>query len=263
RDPENGPALDVVAEGGTHDENRVAFSGETMISRGWGIAGSFSSTLGNGPVQNSDYRDDNRLLAIDHRWRTQKLSIFGDFNSNDVGEPGPYGSNPVGLFSGIDLVSRSKNNTSTYGLHYSDDLSQHLRVDLMGGIFWNNSLYISPFGPSFNKDLSGNAEGRLTYTVSKAWSLAGGIVYHREEMRNTYVNTTDGSDFLLRRDDVSGYFESRLTLGHLFFNEGVRWETYDMPIVPGNAFGFPARPDFPARTYTETSPKFSAAYLIK
>jgi outer membrane cobalamin receptor len=263
RDPENGPALDVVAEGGTHDENRIAFSGETMISRGWGIAGSFSSMLANGPVQNSDYRDDNGLLAIDHRWRTQKLSIFGDFNSNDVGEPGPYGSNPVGNFPGLDLISRSKNNTSTYGLHYSDDLSQHLRADVMGGIFWNNSLYISPYGPSFNKDLSGNAEGRLTYTVSKAWSLAGGVVYHREEMRNTYVNTTDGSDFLLRRNDVSGYLESRMTVGKLFVNVGVRYEEYMMPFVPGDAFGFPARPDFPARTYTETSPKLSAAYMIK
>ena len=27
RSPENGPALDVIAEGGTHDENRFAVSG--------------------------------------------------------------------------------------------------------------------------------------------------------------------------------------------------------------------------------------------
>jgi len=263
RDPENGPALDIVAEGGTHDENRISLSGETMISRGWGIAGSFSSLLANGPVQNSDYRDDNGLLALDHRWRTQKISIFGDFDSNDVGEPGPYGSNPVGNFPGLDLISRSKNNTSTYGLHYSNELSNSLRLDLIGGIFWNNSLYISPYGPSFNKDLSGNAEARLTYTFSKFWTMAGGFVFHREEMRNTYVNTSDGSDFLLRRDDVSEYLENRLTFGKIYVNLGVRSETYQMPFVPGDAFGFPARPDFPARTDTEVSPKLSAAYLVK
>jgi outer membrane cobalamin receptor len=262
RSPENGPALDLVAEGGTHDENRVSASGETMISRGWGISGSFSNLLDSGPVRNSDYRNQNGLLALEHRWRTQKLNIFGDFDSNDVGEPGAYGSNPVGLFSGLDLISRSKNNTSTYGLHYSDELTDSLRVDLIGGVFWNNNLYISPYGASFNKDLSGNAEGRATYASSKVWTIAGGIVLHREEMRNTYVNTTDGRDFLLRRDDVSEYLENRFTFGHFYFNMGLRSETFRMPFVPGNAYGFPARPDFPARTDTEASPKLSAAYML-
>ena len=263
RSPENGPALDVVADGGTHDENHFSLSGETMISKGWGIAGSFSSLLSNGPVQNSDYRNDNGLLALDHRWHTQKITIFGDFDSNDVGEPGPYGSNPVGLFPGLDLISRSKNNTSTYGLHYSNELTSNLRIDLIGGIFWNNSLYVSPYGPSFNKDLSGSAEARATYTISKVWTIAGGIVFHREEMRNTYVNTTDDADFLLRRDDLSGYLENRFTFGKLYVNIGARYETYSMPLIPGDAYGYPARPDFPARTDSEFSPKLSAAYMVK
>jgi outer membrane cobalamin receptor len=263
RSPANGPALDFVAEGGTHDENRISLSGETMLSRGWGIAASFSSLLGNGPVRNSDYRNDGGLLALDHRWRTQKLSLFGNFDSNDVGEPGPYGSNPAGLYGGIDLISRSKNNTSTYGAHYSDQLTDSFRVDLMGGIFWNNSLYISPYGTSFNKDLGGNGEARATYAVSKVWTMAGGFVFHREEMRNTYVNTTDGADFLLRRDDISEYLENRLTFGKLFVNLGMRTERYKMPLVHGDANGFPARPDFPARTDTVVSPKLAAAYAIR
>jgi outer membrane cobalamin receptor len=262
RAPESGPALDFVAEGGSHDENRVSVSGETMFARNWGISGSFSNLLGNGPVQNSDYRNNNGLLALDHRWGTQKLALFGDFDSNNVGEPGPYGSNPVGLFPGLDLISRSKNNTSTYGLHYSDDLTDQLRIDLIGGIFWNNSLYISPYPTSFNKDLSGNAEARVTWTISEMETIAGGAVYHREEMRNTYVNDTAGDDFLLRRDDVSGYLESRTVIGKLYLNIGARYETFSTPFIPGNAYGYPARPDFPATTYTETTPKLSAAYML-
>ncbi len=263
RSPESGPALDIAAEGGTHDENRVSISGEAMIARGWGLAGSFSSLLTNGPVRNADYRNDNGLLVLDHRWRANKLSIFGDFNSNNVGEPGPYGSNPAGLYSGLDLISRSKNNTSTYGGHYSGDLTDKLRLDLIAGAFWNNNLYLSPYGASFNKDLAGNGEARATYTVSKTWTLAAGSVFHREEMRNTYVNTTNGSSFLLRRDDVSEYVENRLNFGKLFVNFGVRAETYRMPLVPGNAYGYPARPDFPARTDLEISPKIGAAWLAR
>jgi len=263
RSPENGPALDIVAEGGTHDENRVSVSGETMLSRGWGIAASFSNLLGNGPVRNNDYRNNNGLLALDHRWGTNKLSLFGDFDSNNFGVPGPYGSNPVGLYSGLDLISRSKNNASTYGLHYSDDLTSQLRIDLMGGIFWNNNLYLSPYGTSFNKDLSGNAEARATYTMSKMFTIAGGFVFHREEMRNTYVNTTNGDDFLLRRDDVSGYVEGRYTYDKIYINVGLRAETYQTPLIPGDAYGYPARPVFPATTDTEVSPKISGAYMIQ
>jgi outer membrane cobalamin receptor len=263
RSPENGPALDLVAEGGTHDENRIAVSGETMISRGWGVAASFSNLLANGPVRNDDYRNNNGMLSLEHRWRTQRLSVFGDFDSNNVGEPGPYGSDPAGLYYGIDLISRSKNNTSTYGAHYSDQLTGNLRADLMGGIYWNNSLYISPYGPSFNKDLSGDGEARATYAVNKAWTIAAGFVFHREEMRNTHVNTTDGGDFLLRRDDVSEYVENRFTFGRFYINLGLREETFRTPFVPGNAYGYPARPDFAARTDNETSPKVSGAYLVR
>ena len=149
RSPENGPSLDIVAEGGTHDENRFAVSG-SILEHGWGFAGSVSSLLANGPVQNSDYRNDNIFLSAEHRWYTQSLFIFGNFNSNNVGEPGPYGSDPKGLYPGLDLISRSKNNTPTAGLHYQNDFTAKLRLDITAGFFLNNSFYISPYGGSFN-----------------------------------------------------------------------------------------------------------------
>jgi outer membrane cobalamin receptor len=263
RSPANGPALDVVAEGGTHMENRFALSGQKMLARDWGLAASFSSLNANGPVANSDYRNYNGLLALDHRWHAKKLSLFGDFDSNDVGEPGAYGSNPKGYYAGLDLISRSKNNTSTYGAHFNDDLTDKLRIDLMAGVFWNNNLYISPYGTSFNKDLSANGEGRVTFAVNGYWTMAAGYVYLREQMRNTYVTTTNGDSFLLRRNDSSFYQENRLTFGKFFLNLGLRTETYRTPLIPGNAFGYPARPDFPARTDVKVNPKLSAAYFVR
>jgi outer membrane cobalamin receptor len=261
RNPESGPALDVVAEGGTHQENRFAISGETMVSRDWGFSTSLSSLHANGPVQNSDYRDNNALLAIDHRWRTQKLSAFGNFSSNEGGEPGPFGSNPAGLYTGIDLISREKNNTSTYGAHYSNELGSALRLDLTTGFFWNNSLYLSPFGPSFNKDLTGTGEARATWNLGEHWTMAMGYVYEREQMRNTFFNTSDGALFLLRRNANAGYMENRFTFGRLFVNAGFRTESFDTPLVPGNIFG-PPHPDFPARTERKVSPKIAMALML-
>jgi outer membrane cobalamin receptor len=262
RAPENGLAVDALAEGGTHDENRVALSGSGMITRDLGVAGSLSSFLGNGSVPNADYRNDSVFLSTSYRWLTQNLFAFGDFDSNDVGEPGPFGSNPKGIFTGIDLISRSRNNTPTFGLHWQDGITDNLRGDVFAGFFLNNSFYVSPYGDSFNKDIRGYAEGRLTYVVSPHWTVAGGYAFDREEMHNTYVTSTNGDDFLLRRDNSGVYLENRITFGKFFINAGVREEIYQTNALPADAYGYPPRPAFPARTDDKLNPKISGAYRL-
>jgi len=262
RAPENGAAFDALVEGGTHDENRVSLGGSGMLTRDWGLAGSLSSFLGNGSVPNADYRNDSVFLSTSYRWRTQNLFAFGDFDSNDVGEPGPFGSNPKGIFTGIDLISRSKNNTSAYGLHWQDGITDNLRGDIFAGFFLNNSFYISPYGDSFNKDIRAYAEGRLTYVVNGNWTIAGGYAFDREEMHNTYVTSTNGDDFLLRRDNSGIYLENRITWNKFFINAGVREEIYQTDSLPANAYGYPPRPFFPARTVDKLNPKISGAYRI-
>ena len=159
-------------------------------------------------------------------------------------------------------MSRSKNDTSTYGLHWQDGITDNLRADVMAGFFLNNSLYISPYGPSFNKDIRAYAEGRLTYSVNKFWTMAGGYAFDREEMRNTYVTVTSGSKFLLRRDNSGIYWDNQITWGKFHINAGLREEIYQTPLVPANAYGYPARPVFPARLADKLNPKVSGAYSL-
>ena len=263
RSPSDGAALDLIAEGGTHAENRVSASGSGMLTRGWGISGSLSSLNVNGPVANSDYRNQNGLLSLEHRWRTQGLFAFGDFSSNEAGEPGAWGSNPKGYFSGIDLVSRSKNNTSTYGLHYQYDLSQTLRTDVIAGFYLNNNSYRSPYGGSYNKDIRAYGDVRETWTVTSKWTMAGGYVFSREEMKNNYVTDSLSQAFLLRRDNSGIYLENHIAIGKLYVNAGVREEIYLQPAIPANANGYPPRPVFPAHTYSRLNPKASAAYTLR
>ena len=264
RSPENGPALDIVAEGGTHDENRFAVSG-SFLTHGWGLAGSLSSLLTNGSVQNSDYRNDNIFLSGEHRWYTQSLFVFGSFNSNDVGEPGPYGSNPVGLFSGLDLISRSRNNTPTAGLHYQDDFTANVRLDITAGFSLNNSFYISPYGDSFNKDIRPYGDARGTWRVFPFWTLAGGFAFAREEMKNTFVTDSNSHEFPLRRDNEGVYLDNHFTFlkNKLFLNAGLREEIYQTAFIPGDAGNFPPRPDFPARNDSRLNPKISGVYLMQ
>ncbi|MDP9054491.1 MAG: TonB-dependent receptor, partial [Acidobacteriota bacterium] len=262
RSPENGPAIDVLAEGGTHAENREALSG-SFLMRGWGVAGSLSSLLTNGPVRNSDYRNDNIFLSAQHRWFTQSLFAFGEFNSNEAGEPGAYGSNPQRLFPGLDLVSREKNNTSTYGFHYQWDITSHFRQDITAGFFLNNSSWVSPYGHSFNKDIRGYADARETWRLFSFWTLAGGFAFDREEMKNTYLTDNSRRQFPFRRDNEGIYLDNNFSWkGKYFLNAGLREEIYQMPALPADTVGYNNRPAFAAHTYTRLNPKVSGAWLL-
>ena len=263
RSPENGPALDIVAEGGTHDENRFAVSG-SFLTHGWGLAGSGSSLLTNGPVQNSDYRNDNLFLSGEHRWHTQSLFIFGNFNSNNVGEPGAYGSNPRGLYPGLDLISRSKNNTPTGGLHYQDDFTSNVRLDVTAGFALNNSFYISPFGDSFNKDIRPYGDARGTWRVFSFWTLAAGFAYAREETKNTFVADVNMNPFDLRRDNEGIYLDNHFSLlnNKLFINAGLRDEIYQTGFIQANFYASPF-PAIPARDYSRLNPRISGVYMLQ
>lgn len=262
RSPENGPSLDLIAEGGTHGENRFSGSGAALV-HGLGLAGSVSSLNDSGPVRNSDYHNQNVFAAVQRHFRTQNIFGFGVFNTNDVGGPGPYGSNPKGYFSGLDSVSRSRNNTSTYGLHYQNDLTSSLRFDLTTGFFLNNSFYISRFGTSYNKDLRPYGDARGTWRVKPFWTVASGFSFDREEMKNTFVAASNGYNFPFRRDNEGIYTDNQFSFGgKLFINAGIREEIYQMPSVPANAKGFPPRPVFPARSYSRLNPRFSAALAM-
>ncbi len=262
RAPENGAAFDAVAEGGTHDENRFFLGGSGMPARDFGLAGSLFSLEENGAVPNADYRNDNAFLAVSYRWRTQNFFVFGTFDSNEVGDPGPFGSDPKGLYTGIDLISRDKNNTSTYGLHWQDALTDNLRADIFAGFYLNNSLYLSPSGSKFNKDIRAYGEGRLTYVVNKDWTMAGGYAFSREETRNSLVADSAGGDFLLRRDDSGIYWENRINISKFYINAGLREEIYQTPCLPPDASQAPTRPTFPPYTDTRLDLKIAGAYSI-
>ena len=263
RAPEDGPTMDLSAEGGSHDWSRFAGSASYMLPRNWGLSAAASAMNGNGETRNGDYRNDNGFLALSHRWMTQSLFAFGNFDSNEVGSPGPWGSNPKGYFGGLDRISRSRNNTSVYGLHYRNDLADKLRVELITGAFLNNSGFLSPYGYSFSKDIRAHADARATWAVLSHWTMAGGYALEREEMRNTYVTDSTGRKFLLRRDNSGIYVENHFSYRNFFANAGLREEVYQTPSEPGNKFGYPPRPEFAPRTDTKLTPKISGGYVVK
>lgn len=260
RSAEDSPHLDLLAEGGTYQDRRFAIGAAGTLF-GFGVAAFASRLDNNGPVQNSDYRNENVGLHITRAFGRQSLALGGGFNANVSGAPGPYGSDPAHDFAGIDLVSRDKNDFSDYFLHHQIDISPRFRQETLAGFFLNNSGFTSPYGFSFNKDLRGQVETRSIVSVAPWYTTAFGVSITREEVRNTFLSDDNLNPFDLRRDDAGIYWENRFQAGHrLYFNAGVRGEIIRTPFIQENLSN--QRPQFPADTIGRVNPKVAAAYML-
>jgi outer membrane receptor protein involved in Fe transport len=257
RTPEDGTRLDVVAEGGSNGERRFSLGGSGTFE-GIGIAASISRMDFDGPVQNSGYMNENVFLLLSKRWDKQSISGFGNYDANKVGEPGPYGSDPAHLYSGIDTVSNSRNYFSDYGTHYMAELTNSLRQELFGSFFLNNSPYVSPYGYSYSKDIRGRAEERTTWNVLKRWTMAAGFAYEREEVKNTYITNASNQQYPLRRDEEGIYWDNQIQIGkHFYLNAGIREEVFEQPLIPAT----PYQAARASQTYSKANPKISGAYI--
>jgi outer membrane cobalamin receptor len=258
RDPNAADNLDVVAEGGSYAEHRFGISGGGQVL-GFGIAASLSRLDDNGPVPNSDYHNENALLNLMRRIGRSTVTVHADFDSNVVGEPGPYGSDPLGDYTGYDLISRSRNNFGDYLAHYEIEPNERVREDVFATFFLNNNGYASPYGFSFNKDLRGQCEERTIISVTRRYTMAVGASETLEEVKNTYVTDAASDTFPIRRNDTAVYWENRFQLGgHFFLDAGVRGEFVRTGSIPTDGF---SRPFFPAQTVNTADPKISAAYV--
>ncbi len=259
RQPEGAPQLDVLAEGGTYQENRFGITGTGSVD-GLGLALSASRVEDNGPVENSDYHNEDILLHASKRFSGQGLSFGGYFDSNTVGEPGPWGSDPLDDYSGIDTISRSKNDFTDAWAHYEGDLMPILREEVTGSFFLNNNGYASPYGWSFNKDLRWQGDARTILSANRHYVAAVGVSFMREEVKNTYITDASYSAIPIPRNDIALYLENRLEFGKLLITAGLRGEFIETAAIPTDGV---SRPFFPANTITSVNPKVAAGYGLR
>jgi outer membrane cobalamin receptor len=258
RRPGAAPQLDILAEGGSHNERRFAITGTGTVA-GFGLLASASRYDNDGMVINDDYRNEDVLVNLTRRFGRQSLSMHGYFDSNEVGQPGAWGSDPKHTFTGIDTVSRAKNNFSEYGAHYEADLSPRVRQELSGSFFLYNSGFTSPWGFSFGKDLRGQGEARTIVSVSRHDTASFGVTGGHESVTNSFITDATYSTFPIERNEISVYAENRYEVaGRLFLSGGVRAEFFRTASIPTDGY---SRPFFPQSNISRVNPKLSAAYV--
>lgn len=258
RTADDAPKLDLLAEGGSHAERRFAIGGAGTLA-GFGIAAFLSRLDHSGPVANSDYTNQSASLSITRRFQRQALALHATVDSNEVGEPGPYGSDPQGNFTGIDRISREKVNFSDYLAHYQVDLSNRWREEIFGSFFVNNTGFTSPYGFSFNKDVRGQGEARTVVSVAPWYTTSFGASFAREQVENTFITNSTFATFPVRRNEEGVYWENRFALGNRFFlNAGLRADILRTLEIPADINS--NRPRFADDTIVKVNPKVALAW---
>jgi outer membrane receptor protein involved in Fe transport len=261
RSPQEGAEFEALAEGGSHYEHRFALGGSGTL-RGFGIGAYLSRLDDNGLVANGDYHNKNLFLTLTRNTGRQSFSANGNFNSGNAGQPGPYGSDPEHLFTGIDLISRNRANLSDYGAHYQIDVTPRVRQELFASLFWNDSFYDSPYGGSYQNNYRGQLEERTVVSLTSHYTMAFGYAFAREEVKDTYINDASAGIFPLQRNQQGIYWENRFEFGgRLFVNAGAREEI----IQTGRIAADPVvgRPEFPQDTILKLNPKLAVAYALR
>lgn len=187
-------------------------------------------------------------------------------HETDRGYPGPYGSNPIGAFPGVDRVSRGR-----YDDWFGGMTATHPWGGLMSGRIqqrWSaasgdlDSTYRSPFGDSTFETRRRSLRTQTDIVLRPSTGATVGIELQQERARSTFITGEAGTVVPIERW-VAGYFaELRQDIGsRLAFAAGVRIEQLHRDAVEADPLAFTPRPALPEDTRVSANPRVSLSWI--
>jgi outer membrane receptor protein involved in Fe transport len=259
---EGTPHFTYQAEGGSFTTRRFVVEGSGLThGLSWGF--DLSRFDSGGLVQNDNYRNQTAFLSLGYRRSPRRRLDFHFIgNANDAGAPGPYGSNPDDLFTGIDTYSRDKQNLFGWEGSYSEDFSSRFRQVTTGSASTNDYYFRSPYGDSYSNNLRGVLNTRSEVAVSNTDFLVAGFEYNREQVEDTYITDSNGVPFVLPRSSLAVFAENRWSpTRRLYLATGFRVDDLRTHSLPADDYA--NRPLLPPSTVLKVNPRVSAAYMLR
>jgi outer membrane cobalamin receptor len=271
---ESGPVRgDASLEGGSFGSTRMTLS-SSGSSGGWSWGAGVDRLASNGfndqqtasgeEIVNDDY--ERTEVAGSGGWRDDSgrtLRAELRFARDERGFPGPFGSNPIGVFTGIDQVSRGSDDRWSASL--GGTIPSGRRVRTHGQLTWNaiDGDYASQFGASQSGSRRVTARGQTDISAGHGLDLSAGLEFLRERGTSSYITDNTGEIPIERW--VAGYFgEARWKLAErLFVTGGVRLDDIHRDAVGALDSPDSPRPMMPADDVVSVNPKISAAYYLR
>ena len=185
------------------------------------------------------------------------------FARDDRGFPGPFGSNPIGLFSGVDLTSRGADDRWSAAL--GGTVPSGRRVRTHAHVTWNTNdgEYVSPFGTSTSGSRRVTGRAQTDISIAPGVDVSAGAEFQRERVTSSYIEDNTGKIPIER--SIGGYFgEARWSpANRLFATGGLRIENIHRDEVGALNDQYSPRPAMAADDIVSVNPKISAAYYLR
>jgi outer membrane cobalamin receptor len=268
------PSGAASVEGGSFGTSRVMAGGSGSTGPWeWGVSAErFGSDGRNGrrtvdgeTVRNDDYA--RRAVSVSGGWREDTgASVRGSvsFASDERGSPGPFGSNPIGVFGGIDDVSRGNYDRWTAAVSGAVPVTARVRAQAQVGFSRTAGEFMSPFGASESSSRRLNARMQADVALAPAIDVSAGIELLTERTGSTYITGATFQPVPIDRT-VAGYFaEARWNRRHrLFVTAGLRLDDIRRAALESSPDSFSPRPAMAAESVISVNPKISAAWFAR
>ena len=260
---EGPPHFSFLGEAGSLYTWRVATTG-SGLNKGFSWAYSLSRIQTRGQIQNDGYRNQTSTVSLGYSRSPRRkfnVNFFGD--AGVVGLPGPWGSDPDGLFPGRDPFTHQNQNLFGYQAQEVEQVSSRFQQVSTVSVSTDRITIFSPSeGNSFTNNLRVVANTRSEIAVASRDTLVAGFEYDRDQFKNLFVEGTDDLPFLLGRNSYAFFAENRWNPSDRWFiNAGVRVDDIQTNSVPVNNNN--GQPGIPANTIAKVTPRISAAYLAR
>jgi outer membrane cobalamin receptor len=256
---EGAPDFTFLSEGGSNQLLRVATSGGGSEA-GFNWAYDLARFSDRGPVIDDSYRNQTSLVTLGYSRSPRRridIHFFGD-NGADA-SPGPYGSDPDGLFPGIAASASSlRQDLFGYQVNYTEQFSSWFRqVTTVSASTDNYTSFSASFGDenTYNMRLVANTQSQIAFSPKDLFFA--GFEFDHEQFQDTYNDNADGNPFTLPRDTYAFFAEDRWNPGsRWFFTAGLRADNIRTATLPLD-------PVIPATSITQVDPRISVAYIAR
>ncbi|HXE80979.1 MAG TPA: TonB-dependent receptor [Vicinamibacterales bacterium] len=278
---DGGPLVDGLIEGGSRATTRYA-AGSGGRHRQWSWYGNAERLTSEGDtrtapasgerVTNDDWRlvQAGASLGFDPS-PASRIRTTARVLESERGAPGPYGSDPAGLFPGVDTFARGRNNQVQFGASADHPWAGPLgdRVRQRWSFAWSDldSDFRSRFGDFVSESgletrrLSARSQTDILLTSSS--SVSAGVDLQFERARSTFVTGERGQEVPIERR-VAGYFgELRHDIGRsMAVTAGIRVEDIRRSALEGDPFAFTPRPAFDDDRRVSVNPRISWIWAL-
>ena len=266
------PTADAAFEGGSFSTMRMT-AATSGAAGDWSWSGGVDRLASDGfngqqTASGEEIKNDRYArteLTGRGGWRNAAgAAVRGElrFARDDRGFPGPFGSNPIGAYSGIDLISHGKDDR--WGASLAGNIPSGQRVRTSIQVAWNRDTgnFVSQFGTSASGSRRATGRFQTDITAGGGVDLSVGAEFEGERATSTYI-TDDHGEIPIDRS-VQGYFsEARWNAaGRLFVTAGLRIDDIHRDPIGALDDPFSPRPAMPADAVVSVNPKIAGAYFL-